>query len=461
MERKNLLAARMKKHWTLEEAAEQLDVTVNTLNRWEKGKATPHPYNIGKLCEVYGVSQAELGFDDAEQTISEMPEDISLIMLVQSDLTMRLFATVFESKGYKEVQYRTRHLLEEYDTMSASNEKYLITRREALRRLAIFPFATSLPVSTVEIAMRRPVEEIITKCAAGIMACWELSKSTEKEDLVLAFHAASAYIAPLKDVIKNSSRYLEDAKNVLAQCYLFKMVLGWHMEGLEKAMEYARQAMVYSEETDDIALRATIHTQLSWLYYYTNKYSSKALDEIQNAAHLLKMSDKPLPPNLYSSVQSTLAIRQAMHGDRQQAITSLRLAHEHFFQPPVDRKFIYIDYEQASLILEDGMVHANMSLHQAALNSFAQLVDPNTLASKMPVAERVRVEVLNNQAMVLLKSPERDMEQVIKTWTVSIHEAIKLQSTQRFNEALVVYEMMQTAWPGEQCIEELRELIMP
>src|SRR5579859_4973566 len=60
-ERKQLAAARIQRHWTLEVAAERLGVGVNTLCRWEKGKVVPQAYHILKLEEVYGIPATELG----------------------------------------------------------------------------------------------------------------------------------------------------------------------------------------------------------------------------------------------------------------------------------------------------------------------------------------------------------------------------------------------------------------
>lgn len=462
MERKKLITARTSKHWTLEEAARHLEVNLNTLNRWEKGISAPYAYNVQRLCEVYGLSARELGLDDPPKT-SEVAEYVSVdnpwATLIRADLTTHLLATLFEQRSHREVQDQVRHVLEEHDTMNIHNEAYRLTRREALRRLAMFPFVTLLPLESIGKDTRQPSEEVITTCAASIAACWELSKSTEADDLAMVFRAVSAYVTPLEAILKNASQHRDVAKNLLSQCYLFKMVLGWHLESLDKAMEYAQQAMLYSEETNDLALKVTIHKHLSWLYYYARK-SKQALYEVEKAAHLLEKTSTPFSPNLYSGVQSTLAVRQAMYGQRQQAITSLRLAQEHFFKAPVDGAFVYVDYERPSLILEDGMAHAHLGLYQTALDSFAQIIDPHTLSSKMPIAERIRIEVLNHQALAFLKSPEKDMEQVIKIWTMAIQEATKLQSTQRFNEAVVIYEIMQAIWPAEKRIEELRELII-
>ena len=63
MERHQLRAARLDRHWTLAQAAEQVAVDVNTLSRWERGRTRPHGYNIVRLCEVYEKTPAELGLE--------------------------------------------------------------------------------------------------------------------------------------------------------------------------------------------------------------------------------------------------------------------------------------------------------------------------------------------------------------------------------------------------------------
>lgn len=60
MERSRLAHLRAQKHWTLEEASERIGVSVNTLSRWEHGIQTPHGYNLQRLCDAYGVSEAEI-----------------------------------------------------------------------------------------------------------------------------------------------------------------------------------------------------------------------------------------------------------------------------------------------------------------------------------------------------------------------------------------------------------------
>ena len=79
MERTKLIAARLRRHWTLEQAAEHLQVGVNTVIRWEKGQRRPFAYNVQKICEVYQAAAWELDLGlvfpyDAPETPAKIEE---------------------------------------------------------------------------------------------------------------------------------------------------------------------------------------------------------------------------------------------------------------------------------------------------------------------------------------------------------------------------------------------------
>lgn len=72
--KQNALArAREKKGWTQEYLAQQVDVTVDAVRRWERGLHTPYQGTIQKLCALFDVPPSKLGFfnDDAHNTTNE------------------------------------------------------------------------------------------------------------------------------------------------------------------------------------------------------------------------------------------------------------------------------------------------------------------------------------------------------------------------------------------------------
>jgi transcriptional regulator with XRE-family HTH domain len=60
---RKLRAARKAKCWSLEDAAEQVGVALQTYFRWERGQQIPHPHSLALLCKVFNVTNPrDLGF---------------------------------------------------------------------------------------------------------------------------------------------------------------------------------------------------------------------------------------------------------------------------------------------------------------------------------------------------------------------------------------------------------------
>jgi transcriptional regulator with XRE-family HTH domain len=60
---KNLLRQeRIRRNWRQQDVADQLETTVVTVKRWERGSQQPSAYFRVKLCALFGKSAEELGF---------------------------------------------------------------------------------------------------------------------------------------------------------------------------------------------------------------------------------------------------------------------------------------------------------------------------------------------------------------------------------------------------------------
>ncbi len=59
--RQRLSAERLRRRWTQLEVADQLGTTPGNVSRWERGITSPGPYFRRKLCELFGMSDQELG----------------------------------------------------------------------------------------------------------------------------------------------------------------------------------------------------------------------------------------------------------------------------------------------------------------------------------------------------------------------------------------------------------------
>jgi tetratricopeptide (TPR) repeat protein len=353
--------------------------------------------------------------------------------------------------------------VESYDQMKNPNyqnhTEVDLGRRDALRQLVLVAIQ-ALGVAALGTRLSWAPEDILTHCAAGITACKYLAKG-QREDMALAFSAISTYLPELEAIAKDSSVHRGEATRLVAQCYLLKHVLGLHIENpnVVVARGYAKLALAYSKESGDLLLQLTALKYLTWAYNSDKQYPL-ALKTIERAQYLIEHGSNSLPTRVCSGIYSTLAVIQAKNGVS--ALPSLHLAQESFFAPPaMDATPIHhidLDLGYAQLMRNNGLTYYYAGQYQEALNAFAQVIDPNNLSPKVPMAVRTRVEILTNQTMAALKSPTRDMEQTITCWTASMQGAIALQSQQRFDESCLAYEVMAGIWSGDKRITALRDL---
>lgn len=486
MERASLRIARARRGWTLEQAAEHIGVGRNTLCRWEQGQAVPYPYNIHRICKAYGMTAMELGLEKgavAEEMPTLLPEEPlseqqqgeenpctrSLQALMRDDLELRLQCLIYDwqyrktpMRSFALLQRRLAQEIESDHAMPSANypnhETVDQARRDALRRLALVPLQALGLGLLGPIASSWAPEDILTHCAAGITACEHLAKGVH-EDMALASYALSAYLPTLKTIVKQSSVHRKQAAGLAAQALHTQATLSVHTQGPGYATSYAEQGIIYSKESGDLLSQLSLLKNTAWVYS-CDRQSRKAAEKVVEAQHLLEQASVPIPILIQSCVYSTVAKNLSLHGQKDEALNALRQAHDTFSASSNDDKnFSYMDADLPHLFMNSGYTYYHLGQHDQALAAFAQIVDTETLTRKIPgVAERIRIEIINHQALALLKQPEKDMELTIKLWKAGMKGAIALRSEQRFSEALSAYQIMEALWPHEKKLLELREL---
>jgi transcriptional regulator with XRE-family HTH domain/tetratricopeptide (TPR) repeat protein len=454
------------------------------VGKWERGGAKPSPFYQELLISLFGVPADQLGFigplQDSQPTLSLVatngylspeehgPVQQDLSSIEQREKTSSLVRATFESLytglefhvqciTYEALTRRTSlHELQRKLTSALLEERSITMdheRRKLLRHLALLPIQ-AFGLSMLGGASRSfAPEDLLTHCAAGITACEHLSKGT---DLHLAYTAISAYIPTLKSIARNSPPHRKEASELTAQAMLLLATLVLHVEGPKSATDYAQQAASYSEASDNLELTLASLGQLAWISSY-NKQNRKALEKAQLAEHLLKNA-QGIHPLVVSNTYAVLGAYSAQNGYRDEALTALDMATQMFFSTTATDEVSYLDYDYSELALTWGLAHARTGHPEEALNSFAKVVDPITLATKMPISERVRIEFLNHMALASVKSASKDMEGAVRYWQAGMEGAKTLQSGQRLSEAMTAYEVMEGVWPGEKCIIDLREL---
>jgi hypothetical protein len=117
------------------------------------------------------------------------------------------------------------------------------------------------------------------------------------------------------------------------------------------------------------------------------------------------------------------------------------------------------DFNESNLILEDGLTCYHLEQYEKALQVFGNAIDFPTFKPLVPASsERVRLEIINNEILASLKRPKKDMELSINLWRAGIQGTVALRSEQRFQEAVMAYNIMQALWPGDTRIKEIRDL---
>jgi transcriptional regulator with XRE-family HTH domain len=458
MERAQLIAARHRKHWSLDEAAAALGIERSTLFRWEKGKTTPQPMHIRKLCEVYGLPARALDLEvpletQNEPSVGEEEADVLRIFREQ-DLTLRTLRIVWSwshHARYRDLQHLIVLEIEGNDTMQ--NDP--MTRRDALRRLALLPIELC-SLSALVAVFKRPNEEILAQCAAGIIACWQLRQ--DGRDLAFADLAVSKYIPTLKAIAAQGLRApRKEAADLLVQCFLLKSTLAWAVSTIGEAVAFAKQAEIYGRLADQPMLEILALRKQAAAYSYVNQWG-QALEAAQKAEMLLASARSPIHPSVQSYVYAGLATYEAYHGRKQEALRSLGKAHTTFFAEDDETIPIWVDHTIGNVLINDGQAHMHLGEYREALDSYAQIHASNDPAIPM----ECRVETFIDQAMAEVSRDDqaRDMERCIAYWTKGIEGARALQSNQRMNEAIAAYHAMRVAWPGERRIKELREHIV-
>jgi transcriptional regulator with XRE-family HTH domain len=465
---------RLDRNWTQEYVAERIGVDPATVRRWESGVHKPRSRQYRQLCKLFGKEQ-EVRSLHAQEEVQTSREERKILLLTnssneeidaytrfqKSDLTIRLEHLVGMwtirnvNARYHELQPLLMQELEQKDNNMQENA---MSRRDALRRLA------SLPIEMCGLSLLRPIlvrseEEILAQCAAGITACWYLRKG---KDLAFASDTISRYIPTLKEIARiGSATQCKDAAELLAQSFLLKSTLAWHIS-TSNAVSHAQTAEQYAQAAQNMLLQiVALRTQAAALCY-ANSWD-QALHTAEKAKYLLETTRGiPIPQQVHSYVYAGLATYQAYHGHKQDALTSLRKAHTAFFAPQLANEVvpIWIDHSIGNLLINDGLTHYHLGQHKAALDSYNQISEQHANDSTIP--EACYVESLVNQVMAEVDRDDqpRDMERSITLWVQGIEGAKTLQSDQRFNEAVVAYTAMRAVWPGEQRVRKLREYII-
>jgi len=141
--------------------------------------------------------------------------------------------------------------------------------------------------------------------------------------------------------------------------------------------------------------------------------------------------------------------------EKQDALSALKKAKALFFaQDPGATLPIFADYGWANVLLNEGHVYYHLGDPAPSIAALDQLQEERAANATW------KAQAYTEQTLAELMHPSRDMEYAIDRWIKGAQIARQLSSQQRRRESLSALVAMQSAWPGERRIAELREHIV-
>jgi transcriptional regulator with XRE-family HTH domain len=332
-------------------------------------------------------------------------------------------------------------------------EAYPFSRRSMLFALAALPI-TFLTSRKQAHRLALELEEFLPQCIASVTACWHLSKGSHLETIPPII---DSYLPTLVAVLKHAPLHREMTADLIAQCYLLKSILAWHLENLATAETYCIQATHYSVIAKNCDLRLTALNQHALIFYYAKQFQ-RALATSEEAYATLQqaLTDE----HIFSIMQGRVYMYQAAFQAQQakgEAEHTLELAQNAFALQATAVEPIppYVDCGEASLTLWDGLTHYHLSRHDGthARRALTSLKVFGQLQPSTDTPERFRLECLSNRILAAIRANE--MEEAIDCFTAGKQGAQLLESKQRNGEIDEAYQELTERWPGEERVQKL------
>ena len=337
-------------------------------------------------------------------------------------------------------------------------EKYSLSRRQALISIAMLPIAL-LKTPQQKAPSEIDIEEFLTQCTGSITAMWHLLKG---KDFLTVEKILLESLPVLIMLSRKSSPYQEIAAQLASQnCLLMSLMSRHHGNNLALDEWYCREAVYYSEITNNRLLKVATLKQLADTCYYRSRYSDMLLTYERAWQYVTPTpGNDDISPLLRARICSGLAYACVKNGDAERAKGLLSQAQETFPQPVSvtnDYTPLYADCGVHSLYLWGGLTRRLLDQPEEAEKTLARV--EQLAAKNIFIPERTRVEIITHQAAVAIM--QGNMEAFCSYFTATMEGITRISSEKRRQEAIGVYRQAQQEWPGEKCVSELAHLFIP
>ena len=468
-----LKAARLEKCWTLADAAEQANVSIEAYSRWEYGIQEPRLSSLRLLCDAFKKSPKELGFEhhlkkshpgEEQEMLEEIPELPSLEE--PSFAPQRDWATWF---GLKQAQISTMMTLwhgttlscdevqiaidQEIKTMDDELQQYQvdekqesISRRQALIAIAALP-TTLLAYGVTSETI---TEDFLRQCAASITACWHLMNGKG----LAAVNEVLPRLAPqLGALALRPSKHQHSAAQLATQVAIIQAIVSMHQLNIKARETHCKDAIRYAHISGNNKLQAAAYMYLGYTFSFCHqpRQPQKAITAFQQGLQTLG-NDNSL---IRSDILMGIAEACAQNGQEQEALRYIGLAQDHFPDyPENDPSYIYAECGTPTLYQWEGKMYlelvdyyTNRGYQQKASDALMQSIGVTSLN------DRCTNETIIYQADAARVLGEIDI--YARSLRQAAQMSITLGSKKRYNEALQVYQRTPTTWIKEPQIQLL------
>ncbi|MBO0777239.1 MAG: helix-turn-helix transcriptional regulator [Ktedonobacteraceae bacterium] len=495
-----LIAARLKQCWSQRDACNACGVGERSYRRWEAGESDPSLASLRLLMDGFRLSADELGYgylvripeatssnDQIEEAGLRAQQEIRSLVTQEPSLSLvpglmgnpeqadsfqsitwisewvvRILSLVNQWRGQAifctelqrvlAVEFR---MFDNHHPSSSDTVEATLSRRQALFVIAALPkgLLTTLERSSQKGGLVQ--EEFLPQCTASITACWYLMQGRE---FAAVERSLSNYLPLLTSLAQQSSPYQKAAAALASQGHFLMGHLAMHKLQYQERVMHCKQAADYGALAGDRLLQASALATLGDALHQTGQRTAM-LHTYQQAAQYVD----GVPAVLKSKVLGGLAHAYAQQGNTQEVLRCLDEARVIFSAEPEEVPlFLSMDYGPFQSIQYEGQTFMDLGdasgnpdyYHQAG-SAFAQVAH---LPSTLVVPERVRIEIVNQQAQAAIKMG--DLQQFRTLLVTGAQGAKTLGSEKRRQEVVANWKAARKVWPHEALVMELADLLL-
>ncbi len=472
-----LRAARERKRWSQQRAAETIGIDRKTYLRLETGQTYPQPGTLDRLCTTFDVPAEDLGLGGAQRrdsrimghgvdrapatltptpSATDVPDLSTKISMVLARIVHTIGAWSAQGLFWSEIQAMVNEevsVLDEMLRQQPRREEHLISRRQALVTLAVLPTALLMRTALGQLpqqGMGANPTDLLPPCAASITACWHLLKG---DDLDTVASTLPHYMPALTALAIRPSPHQQTAAALAAQGNILQAIAAMHHLKVGERERYCLEAVRCGYLSRDSRLTAAALMYLGYTYSFNvrPRRTEQAIRAFHEALHVLGADDSLLR----SDILMGLAEAYAQRHDETKALEAMTSAQNHFpAVPENDPSYIYAECGLNVLYQWEGKMHLELAERYPQRGYAQRAWDALALSAGTQSINRRSIS-----ETVLCQADAARLQGDLLTYTDymrdGLHMALTLGSRKRYDEAIELYQKTPEPWLKERPLKGL------